>query len=54
MRTSFVLGDMGLREPVEIRAHHYDKPDGKQAQEPNIGTEQLFPGHDILLVNLQV
>jgi hypothetical protein len=45
---------MGLREAVEVRAHHDDKTDGKQAQEPNIGTEQLFPGHDILLVNLQV
>ena len=54
MRTSFVFCDMGLSEPVEVRAHHDNKPDGKQAQEPNIGTEQLFPGHDILLVNLQV
>jgi len=51
---SFVLSDMIFRKTVDIPTDNENETDGEQAQEPNIGTEQLFPGHDILLVNQQV
>jgi hypothetical protein len=51
---SLVLSDVSLRKAVDIPTDNENETDGKQAQEPNIGTEQLFPGHDILLVNQQV